>query len=36
VKVSAEGLVTADTIELDPPVHHLYRYLCDASWIVGL
>jgi len=36
VKVSAEGFVTADTIELDPPVHHLYRYLRDADWIVGL
>jgi hypothetical protein len=33
---SAEGLVTADTIQLDPPVSHLYRYLRDASWIVGL
>jgi hypothetical protein len=36
VKVSAEGLVTADTIELDPPVHHLYRYLREANWIVEL
>jgi len=33
---SAEGFVTADTIQLDPPVCHLYRYLLDASWIVGL
>jgi hypothetical protein len=36
VKISAEGLVAADTIELDLPVRHLYRYLRDADWIVGL
>jgi hypothetical protein len=34
-KSSAEGLVTADTIQLDPPARHLYRYLHDANWIVG-
>jgi hypothetical protein len=33
---STEGLVTADAIQLDPPVRHLYRYLRDANWIVGL
>ena len=36
VKASTEGLVTADAIELDPPAHHLYRYLREANWIVGL
>jgi hypothetical protein len=35
-KASAEGFVTADTIQLDSPVRHLYRYLHDANWIVGL
>ena len=35
-QASAEGLVTADTLQLDPPVRHLYRYLREANWIVGL
>jgi len=30
------GWVTADRIKLDPPVDHLYRYLLDAGWVVGL
>jgi hypothetical protein len=35
-KSSAEGLVTADTIQLDPPIRHLYHYLREANWIIGL
>jgi len=35
-EASAEGLVTADTIQLEPPVCHLYRYLREAKLIVGL
>ena len=32
----SEGFVTAESIELAPPVGHLYKYLIEADWIVGL
>ena len=28
--------VTAETIELQPPIEYLYRYLRDMGWIIGL
>jgi hypothetical protein len=36
VRAPREGDVTADAIELDAPVGHLYRYLLEAGWLVSL
>ena len=33
---SKSGLVGADDLVLEPPLHHLFRYLRDAGWVVPI
>ena len=33
---SGDGLVSADDLHPRPPVEHLYRYIREAGWVVGI
>ena len=33
---SASGLVTANDLRPEPPVSHLYQYLCTGGWVIPL
>ena len=30
------GLVTANDLRPEPPVSHLYQYLCTGGWVIPL
>jgi hypothetical protein len=36
VEIPSGRCATAETLRFQPPVDHLYRYLLEANWIVGL
>ena len=33
---SKSAVIGADDLILEPPLHHLYRYLREAGWVVPI